>query len=140
MYTKYQSVLLSLVLTSLGLLPAFGADTRECNEINWRPQILAGFEDIDKACMEVVTRDDKSYVRFEVKLVRLLSDGNVKVSMRLQDGTRVERVFHAPSDFQILSHTGRTTFNFEQLNRGDILDVYIPLSRIVGAKLGQETV
>ncbi|MFQ5634285.1 MAG: hypothetical protein ACE5G3_03005, partial [Gammaproteobacteria bacterium] len=107
--------------------------------INWRPQILAGFEDIDRACQEVVVRDDKRYVRFEVKLLRVMNDGNVKVSMPLADGTRVERVFHAPSDFHVLSHSGKTSFHLEQLSRGDILDVYIPESRIVAAELGESS-
>ena len=134
----WKSLTLTLAVTGLAVSSVWADEKIGCEDINWTPQVLAGFEDIEKACQEVVVRNDRRYVRFEVKLVNVESDGNMEVLMYLQDGSRVERVFHAPSDFQVLSRSGKTTFNVEELVAGDVLDVYVLESRIIGEPLGQE--
>jgi len=135
MNSQYKIILLSLALTGFGFSPAFGDSSRGCEEINWSQQILADFEDIKNACQEVVVRNGKTFVRFEAKLVRVLNDNKMEVLITLKDGDSVERVFSMPSDFQILSYSGKTTFNPKQLDRGDKLDIFIPESRIVVAQI-----
>ena len=131
-------ILLSLTLTGLALTTASGDDKVGCDEIQWTQALLADFADIDKACQEIVVRDGNRYVHFEVKLIRTLKDGNVKVLMTLRDGHRVENIVKVPSNFQVQSYSGKTTFHMNQLKPGDILDVYIPEHRITTAGLGRE--
>jgi|GEM_PF-7014368 len=130
---------LSVVILSFCLFGPVVAGEIGCDTINWKPQILAGFAGIDQACQGIVVRDGKKYAHFEVKYVKTLENGKVIVAMRMNDGTWVERVFFAPKDFHVMSESGRTSFKFTELTRGDILDVYIPEHRIVMAKLGSDS-
>jgi len=133
MSSLYRSTLLGFVVAGLSACPAFGEDVVGCDEVEWKQQILLIFDGIEEACQEVVIRDGNSYVRFEVEFDRATVDGDVFVLMKLQDGTRVERVFPAPRDFHALSSSGKTNFAMRELARGDVLDVYIPMSRVVAA-------
>jgi len=137
MNSQYISLLATLVISGVAFAPPVFAGDDACTGIDWNPQILERFAGIDKACQEVVLRDGKKFVRFEVKLVRARADGNVTVQMKLRDGSRVRGTFFAPRDFQVLSHSGQTTFHMNELSPGDILDVYIPQSRIDSATLGE---
>ena len=137
MNSRYISVLLASVVSGLAFSPPVSAGDDACTGIDWKPQILERFAGIDQACQEVVLRDGKTFVRFEVKLIRARADGNVTVQMKLRDGSRVRGTFFAPRDFQVVSHSGQTTFHMNELSPGDILDVYIPQSRIDGGTLGE---
>jgi hypothetical protein len=133
MSSLYKSLLLGLSIAVLCIFPAYGDDVVECDEVIWEEQILLHFDGIEEACQEVVIRDGNRYVRFEVKFVRATVEGDVYVRMKLRDGTRVERVFPAPKDLSVASASGKTDFAMRDLTRGDVLDVYIPLSRVVAA-------
>jgi len=136
MKSQYISTLAALAVSGLVATPAAFAENDTCASIDWNPQILARFASIDQACQEVVVRDGKKYARFEVKLIRAKSDGKVTVRMRLRDGSHVEGTFFAPKDFHVLSNSGLTAFHMSDLSPGDILDVYIPESRIQSDALG----
>ena len=133
---QYKLVLLSVAISGLALSQPVLAEHETCDGIDWNPQILERFAAIDKACQEVVVRDGKKFVHFEVKLIRTKANGDVTVQMKLRDGSRVEGTFFAPRDFHVLSHSGRTAFHMNELSRGDILDVYIPQSRVESATAG----
>ena len=133
MSSLYNSLLLGLSIAVLCIFPAYGDDVVACDEVIWEEQILLHFNGIEEACQEVVIRDGNQYVRFEVKFIRATIDGDVHVRMKLQDGTRVERVFPAPKALNVSSSSGMTNFAMHQLERGDVLDVYIPMSRVVAA-------
>lgn len=137
MNTQIKSVLVALAMTGLGFSPAVQAGDAACEDIDWNPQILERFQGIEQACREVVVRDGRTYARFEVSLISAGKDGNVLVSMRMRDGSRVEGSFYAPADFRVTSASGQTTFHVNQLSKGEILDVLIPASRITDASLGQ---
>ena len=126
-----------LFVFGLALSDTAFATEAGCDSVDWKPQILAGFAGIDQACQEVVDRDGKRYAHFQVKVVKMLSAGKVRVRMRMNDGSWVERMFFAPKDFEVLSASGRTTFDIREMRAGDILDVYIPESRIIEAKVGE---
>ena len=133
MKSLFKSMLPELAIAVLFISPAFGDDVIECNEVNWKEQLLLIFDGIEEACQEVVIRDGNQYVRCEVKFIRATVDGDVYVRMKLRDGTRVERVFPAPKALSVSSNSGMTDFAMHELERGDVLDVYIPMSRVVAA-------
>lgn len=133
MDSLYKIVAIGLAMFGLVLSPPVWAEDATCDDIDWKPQILERFAGIDEACQEVVVRDGKAFAHFEVKLVRARADGNVIVQMRLRDGSLVQSTFFAPRDFRVLSNSGQSKFRFNELSKGDILDVYIPQSRIDGA-------
>lgn len=127
----FASSLLGLILTGVVGYPAVGEESIGCDEVDWKQQIIISFDGIEEACQEVIVRKDERYVRFEVEFVRALSDGNVEVMMTLQDGSRTARTFPAPKSFRALSSSGKTDYRMQELDRGDILDVFVPLSRVV---------
>ncbi|MAF84160.1 MAG: hypothetical protein CL797_08665 [Chromatiales bacterium] len=139
MNSKYISMLVALFVSSLALSQSVFADEKTCADINWKPNILASFAGIDQACQEVVIRDGKNYAHFEVKLVRAQKSGQVTVQMKLRDGSYVKGTFFAPMDFHVLSDSGRTRFHMDELSPGDVLDVFIPESRIENGTLGENT-
>lgn len=139
MNSHYISLLVALAVSGLALSqPVFAGDDT-CTGIDWKPIILERFAGIDQACQEVVVRDGKKYARFEVKLIRARMDGKVTVQMKLRDGNRIKGTFFAPEDFRVLSNSGKTRFHMQELSPGDILDVYIPQSRIEGETLGESS-
>lgn len=123
--------LFALVIVGLWSATALAGEADGCDTIDWKQQILMSFEGIEDACQEIVYRGDTQLVRFKVKFVRALPNGDVDVKMYLRDGTRVDRTFNAPEDFQADSDSGKTHFHMRDLTPGDVLDVYIPLSRVV---------
>jgi hypothetical protein len=137
MSNKYISAFLVLTISGLGLSPSIDAQDASCSEIDWKPEILERIRDIDRACQEVVLRDGKWFARFEAKVKRVLENGSIELQMLLRDGSRVDRIFHAPDDFRVVSHTGRTNFRRTQLVPGEHLDIYIPESRITVTPLGE---
>jgi len=133
MSSLYKLTFVGLVMTGLCMHPAFGDDFSACDEVNWKETILLQFDGIEEACQDVVIRDGDRYARFEIEFHHATADGDMHVRMKLQDGTRVERVFPAPPGFHILSNSGKSDFAIYELERGDVLDVFIPLSGIVAA-------
>jgi len=140
MNSQHISTLVALAVSGLVATPAVFAENDSCASIDWNPQILARFASIDEACQEVVVRDGKKYARFEVKLIRAKMDGQVTVRMKLRNGSHVEGTFFAPKDFHVLSNSGLSAFHMRELSPGDILDVYIPESRIQNDALGDGSV
>jgi len=139
MNSQYISTLVALAVAGLTLSQPVLAGDNTCAGIDWKPQILERFAHIDQACQEVVVRDGKKFARFEVTLIRARANGKVTVQMKLRDGSRIKGTFFAPSDFQVWSNSGQTTFHMNELARGDILDIYIPQSRIENATLGEDS-
>ena len=137
MDSQIKLVTLTLAIFGLTLSQPVLAEDDSCASIDWNPLILERFTGIDEACQDVVVRNGKKFAHFEVKLVRASVDGNVTVVMRMRDGSDVEGTFFAPKDFQVLSNSGQTTFHMNELSPGDILDVYIPQSRIDSDALGE---
>jgi len=128
--------LLGILVAGLCSMPAAGGETIGCDVIDWSQQILVSFDGIEDACQEVIVRDGNRYFHFEVEFVRASEGGDVQVLMHLQDGSSVERSFPAPKGFEASSSTGRTKFAMLELDAGDILDVYIPLARVVASHDG----
>lgn len=128
-----KSIVFGLLLFGFVMSPSFSEEIIGCDDVDWKQQLFVVVEDMEQACQEVVVRRGKSYVHFEAEFLRVSKDGDTHVLMVMQDGTRVERLIKTPSDFQVLSHSGKTDFRFRELSRGDILDVFIPLSRVVAA-------
>ncbi|RMF97591.1 MAG: hypothetical protein D6727_05230 [Gammaproteobacteria bacterium] len=120
----------ALLTASLGTSTASAGGPEDCAAIDWRPDILQRFVDIDRACQGIVERDGRRYVRFTVEFVRRHNNGDVEVLMELRDGKPVKRIFHAPSDFSVDSPTGLSDFKFAELERGEVLDVFIALDRV----------
>lgn len=133
MSSLYRSTLVGFAIAGLCAFPAFGEDVGRCDEVNWKQQILSNFDGIEEACQEVVMHKGIPQARFEVEFDRVAADGDVFVLMKLRDGSRIERVFPAPSDFHVSSNSGKTDFTMRELVKGDLLDVYIPISRVVAA-------
>jgi len=140
MNSQFIAVLAALAVSGMVVTPVVYAGENSCDSIDWNPKILARFASINQACQEVVIRDGKKFARFEVKLIRAKLDGNVTVRMKLRNGGHVESNFFAPRDFHVLSNSGLTNFHMNELSPGDILDVYIPESRIESATLGDDSV
>jgi hypothetical protein len=138
MYSQFKLVALGLAISGLALSQSALAGDEACAGIDWKPQILERFANIDEACQEVVVRKGKKFAHFEVKLVRAQAGGNVTVQMKLRDGSDVQGTFFAPRDFQVLSNSGQTTFHMYELSPGDVLDVYIPQSRIESGTFGDD--
>jgi len=130
---RFVSSLLALALFGLGMNVSLSAESSGCDKIEWKQQLLVFVEDMESACQEVVVTGGKSYVRFEVEFVKLSNDGYAQVLMVMKDGTRVERSIPAPKNFQVRSQSGKTDYKLRELSRGDILDVLIPMSRVVAA-------
>ncbi len=125
-----QSMAVGLLAACLGATAAIAGSPEDCAAIDWKPDILARFQDIDRACQEVVEREGRSYVRFTVEFVRRHNDGGIEVLMQRRGAEPVRRIFSAPATFSVDSPTGLSDFKFAELERGEILDVFIALDRV----------
>jgi len=123
---NWRSYLRNLAL-SFGLLLVFAplaAQVLSCQDIDWHPDALARFPDVEAGCQEVIIRDGQPLARFEARLVRARSNGEVTIRLLLNDGTYVSRTFHAPRDFKVSTAAGSKMRIFD-LERGETLDIFI---------------
>lgn len=131
MSTRYTALLTGLVFSALSVSPTFAGNGDGCDQIDWKEQILVNFAGIEQACQEIVVRNGHKYVRFEVEFVHASTRGDVDVLLSMRDGRTVARTFSAPASFEASSSSGKSSFHMRDLSRGDMLDVYIPISRVV---------
>lgn len=123
------TALLTALLMGSGFSMAVGGERVGCDQIEWPDPVLKGFPDAEKACRKVIVRNGVRYAQFTAKFVRVDADGKVFVTVMMPDGSRPARGFTAPRDLHVLSHSGKTTFDFQELEKGDLLDVFIAETR-----------
>ena len=119
------TTVLALLAMSLGS-PAVAAESTGCDQIEWPEKVLEMYPGADEACQKVITRKGVRYVQFAATFVRADADGNVIVKVRLADGTSTEQEFQAPDYLNVQSESGRSDYDFRELKKGDVLDVFIP--------------
>ena len=68
---------------SLLALPVLGNDI-SCQDVKWDPSVLERFPDLEQGCQEVVLREGQLLARFEARLVRTRSNGDVKIKLRMK--------------------------------------------------------
>jgi hypothetical protein len=130
---RYKWMMTGIIAAGLCATPAFGEEIVACDEINWKASVLLQFDGAEEACQDVAIRDGTRYVRFEAIFRHARSNGDIYVSVRLHDGTSVEHVFPTPRHLLVSSPSGGSDFAIRELSRGDVLDVYIPINRVVAA-------
>ena len=130
MKTRALTLLTALALGAGLSTTASSAETFGCDQIVWPAAVLKGFPNAPEACRNVIVRNGVRYAQFTAKFIRADADGKVIVKIRLPGGhTTAAREFFAPQDFEVLSESGDAAYNFDELERGAILDVFIAESR-----------
>ena len=127
MKTSAIPLMMALALV-VGSFAAGASEPTRCDQIQWPDSVLERYPDADKACRAVIVRDGVRYVKFTARFVRTDADGNVFVKVRLPDGSTGPRAFKAPQYLDVQSETSRSSYDFRELERGEILDVFIPVT------------
>jgi hypothetical protein len=119
-YLRSLAVVIPAVLmpTSLTAAPS-------CRDIHWNDDVLAQYPDVKLGCLDIVEQDGQLLAHFEARLVRARrSNGEVTVSLKLSDGNYVDRTFHAPPTFRVVTASGSKMSIFD-IDRGETLDILI---------------
>ena len=124
--------LMMILALSLACSAASAAEPTGCDQIEWPQAVLDRYPDADKACQAVIVQNGVRYVKFTARFVRIDNDGNVFVKVRLPDGTTAPRAFKAPHYLDVQSQTNRSAYDFRELEKGEILDVFIPMTSRLG--------
>jgi hypothetical protein len=118
------------------LAKAFTANNAEnCTQIVWSQETLERFPRIAVACREVVTKDGRTFVKFEGDVTRVGRRGE-ELDVRFQRGTDPVRL-NPPAGMEI-EVDGRKT-PVARLRPGDKLTFYIPEDRLAANFYTEDT-
>lgn len=136
MYTKRITGFVGSVALAAGLLagasvaraqtmPNTTVHEGSCADVNWSPQLLAAYPRIPEACQEVLAMNGTKWARFNGKLVRLNPNGSVTTAVMNREGRVMGTLKLKPAPGEKVIIDGKEQ-QFSQLERGAILNLYIP--------------
>lgn len=106
-------------------LPSPSVQAESCVDVDWDPELLEQYPNIEEACQEVVTAEGNRWARFEAELLRRNSDGSVRLEFKDRDGRSIEELTLQPAVGQRVTIAGRS-YRFSELERGQELNLYVP--------------
>jgi len=132
--TKTQ--LSALALASLLAIPAIAtAEDKKlgCDDVNWSAEVTDVFPNAREACQGITLRDDVVYAKFSAKVVDANKDA-VTIEFLDRKDKPVSRVkFAPPQDGTVMlrdsAGTGGTKTAYSKLEKGSILNFYVPHNR-----------
>lgn len=91
-----------VALVGIGLSANVSAADLTCNDIEFGPEAFAAYEYVDKACLEIVDRDGRSYAKLTAKVVSQKPSGT-NLRFRHADGELgPSHLSNAPADFETM--------------------------------------
>lgn len=120
------------VLTYITVLPllAFAslASALTCDEITLGSAITGPYPDAQEACLEVVERDGRNYVKMEVELTRPGAPNRLTFKFKHADGSfGPTHTINPPLDWR--ARIGGRNYRARELGSGQELTVYLPPDR-----------
>jgi hypothetical protein len=114
-----------IALAGLGISANANAADLTCSDITFTPEAFASYEFIDKACLEIVTRDDgNTYAKLTARIVAQTSSGT-HIRFRHADGDLgPNHKSNAPRNFQ--TRIAGKDIKLKDLAVRQDMNVYIP--------------
>lgn len=106
-------------------MPAPQVSAESCAEVQWSSQILAQYPQISEACQEVIAVNGQNWARIEGRLVNVNANGSVTSLVLDRTGKGMGRITLKPAPDQKVLLEGKE-YSFYQLQKGAILNLYIP--------------
>jgi hypothetical protein len=104
------------------------AQQASCRDITFTGPVAREFPNARDACLGVVTRDDgRQYAHFQAR-VRNVRGNTVEAEFKMPDGSYGRTVSVTPESNARVRIAGRS-YRFNELARGQELDVYLPPDR-----------
>lgn len=123
---KKQKLITSLFMAGSLSLSA-SAFAISCAEMEFTPEMLGDYPDLNKACQEVIDYQGESYAKVDAEVVRA-GVNTIRFKLLRADGTKSETYERTvPNDFRV-SIDGEAT-RIRALQRGQKLSFYLPEDR-----------
>lgn len=116
------------VLLALSWAPASLAQESSCRDVNFTGPIAREFPNARDACLGVITRSDgRQYAHFQAR-IRNVRGNTVEAEFKMPDGTYRRPITVTPDPGARVRIAGRD-YRYNELSRGQELDVYLPPDR-----------
>jgi len=116
------------VTLALSWTPSTFAQQTDCRELTFTGPVAREFPNARDACLGVVTRSDgQRYAHFEARITRVRGN-TVDAEFKLPDGTYGRPISFTPDSSARVQIAGRS-YRYNELSRGQELDVYLPPDR-----------
>mgnify|MGYP006283473125 CR=1 FL=1 len=119
---KRTALILSLVLAAL-VAGNVLAQRYSCADMEWPDQIDSIYENVERACEEILEIDGVRYGRFEATFLSEHA-GEVTLRFPMPEGNSVVQTFRPPDDFRVRVDDKRMAFH--ELERGQAVTLLIP--------------
>jgi hypothetical protein len=115
-------------MLALSWAPSLLAQEASCRDLNFTGPIAREFPNARDACLGVVTRDDgRRYAHFQAR-VRNVRGNTVEAELKMPDGSYGRPISVTPDPNARVRIAGRN-YRYNELSRGQELDVYLPPDR-----------
>ena len=124
-----KTIALLASLTLLGGLSATQSALAQggCGNVTFTGSVATNFPEARSACLEMVTRNGEQFAHFKGEIVSI-SGGEVRARFKLPSGQYSQTYAFRPDPATRINING-TRYRFNELQRGQELDVYLPPSR-----------
>jgi hypothetical protein len=116
------------VILALSCAQATLAQQASCRDLNFTGPIAREFPNARDACLGVETRSDgRQYAHFQARITRVRGN-TVEAEFKMPDGTYGREISFTPDPEARVRIAGRS-YRYNELARGQELDVYLPPDR-----------
>jgi len=116
------------VMLALSCMPSALAQQTGCRDITFTGPIAREFPNARDACLDVETRSDgRQYAHFQARITRVRGN-TVEAEFKMPDGTYGRPISVTPDPDARVRIAGRS-YRYNELARGQELDVYLPPDR-----------
>jgi hypothetical protein len=126
-FIPVMSLLAALFAANVQFAAAQEAAVPTCQDLEFAQQVLDVLPEANSACLGVIEQNGKLYAEFKAEIVRV-SGGEVRAKLIRADGSLTEiHGFRPESDARV--SIGGRSYRYNQLSRGQQLNVYMPPDR-----------
>lgn len=100
-------------------------DAASCAAVSWHQDLLAAYPRAGLACHEVIVVNGERWARFETVFQQENRGGSVRSNFRDRQGRSMGSLTMMPAHDQRVLIDGRE-YAFSELQRGQVLNVYVP--------------
>ena len=126
--TKNSIVGVTGVILALSFAPSAFAQTPNCRDLTFTGPVAREFPNARDACLGVVTRPDgQQYAHFQARITRVRGN-TVEAEFKMPDGT-YGRPISVEADSSARVRIQGRTYRYNELSRGQELDIYLPPNR-----------
>jgi LPXTG-motif cell wall-anchored protein len=114
-------------MTLTTLLITSNVFAAECSDVEFHQDVIDKYPTIANACQEVITKDDKSYIKVVADFVSFRRPNKLTINVHENDGSKEKQVIEVEPDMMVMA--GNKEVNVASLPRNYQLNFFMPSDR-----------